>query len=68
VDRVVDGFFSFVLYGNERKVIDASIDRFCDLAVRGSRRLSFLQSGVLRHNLMALFGVILLVGLYLVVL
>lgn len=66
VDRVVDGFFSFLFYGNERKVIDAFIDRFCNLTVRGSRRLSFLQSGVLRHNLMAMFGVILLVGLYLI--
>jgi NADH-quinone oxidoreductase subunit L len=66
VDRVVDGFFSFLFYGNERKVIDASIDRFCSLTVRGSRRLSFLQSGVLRHNLMAMFGVMLLVGLYLI--
>jgi NADH-quinone oxidoreductase subunit L len=66
VDRVVDGFFSFLFYGNERKVIDASIDRFCNLTVRGSRRLSLLQSGVLRHNLMAMFGVILLVGLYLI--
>ena len=64
VDHVVDGIFSRLSALNERYVIDGEIDALCRLIMGSGRLLSYLQSGVLRYNLMVMFAVLGLVALY----
>ena len=64
VRTVLDGVLAGLSWGNERLVIDRSIDRFCLFTLRGGRRSSFLQSGLLRHNLVFMFAVLIFVALY----
>ena len=56
--------FAELLTRNDRQVIDGGIEKLCDLTVESSGIFSRVQSGVLRFNLMVMFVVLTLVGLY----
>ena len=64
VDTVIDGFLSKACTKNEDRVINNSIDGFCDFTLDTGHLLSFLQSGKLRYNLIAMFAALALVALY----
>ena len=64
VDTVIDGFISKGCAKNEDRVINNSIDDFCDFTLDSGQLLSFLQSGKLRYNLIVMFGALALVALY----
>jgi NADH-quinone oxidoreductase subunit L len=64
VDTVIDGFLSKACTKNEDRVINNSIDGFCDFTLDSGHLLSFLQSGKLRYNLIVMFGALALVALY----
>jgi NADH-quinone oxidoreductase subunit L len=64
VDTVIDGFLSKACTKNEDKVINDSIDGFCDFTLDSGHLLSFLQSGKLRYNLIVMFAALALVALY----
>jgi NADH-quinone oxidoreductase subunit L len=64
VDIVIDGFLSRVCTQNEDRVINNSIDGFCDYTLDSGHLLSFLQFGKLRYNLIVMFAALALVGLY----
>jgi NADH-quinone oxidoreductase subunit L len=58
VKSVLDGTFSRLSAENERLAINGSLDLFARFTVAAGRVLSFLQSGILRYNLMVLFAVV----------
>ena len=62
--HVIDGFFSKLSARNDQRVIDGGIDGFCRFTVHSGRVLSFLQSGVLRYNLILIFAVLAILSLY----
>jgi len=62
--NVVYGIFAEPLTRNDRQVIDGGIEKLCDLTVESGGIFSHVQSGVLRFNLMVMFVVLTLVGLY----
>jgi NADH-quinone oxidoreductase subunit L len=64
VDTVIDGLFSKGCAKNEDKVVNNSIDGFCDFIVSSGHLLSFLQSGKLRYNLIVMFAALALVAFY----
>ena len=64
VDTVIDGFLSKGCAQNEDRIINNSIDNFCDFTLDSGHLLSFLQSGKLRYNLIVMFGALALVALY----
>jgi NADH-quinone oxidoreductase subunit L len=64
VNSVIDGLLSKGCVKNEDKVINNSIDGFCDFILDGGHLLSFLQSGKLRYNLVVMFAALALVALY----
>jgi len=64
VDTVIDGFLSKGCAKNEDRVINDSIDEFCDYTLDSGHLLSFLQFGKLRYNLVVMFGALALVALY----
>ncbi len=64
VRHVIDGFFSKLSARNDQQIIDGGIDGFCRFTVGSGRVLSFLQSGLLRHNLFFVFAVLAVVALY----
>ncbi|RJR33435.1 MAG: NADH-quinone oxidoreductase subunit L [Desulfobacteraceae bacterium] len=64
VKILVDGFLARLSARNESRVIDRSIDRFSRLTLECGRVTTFLQSGILRHNVVLLFAAILIVTLY----
>jgi len=64
VDTVIDGFLSKGCTQNEDRVINNSIDGFCDFTLGTGHLLSFLQSGKLRYNLIVMFAALALVALY----
>jgi NADH-quinone oxidoreductase subunit L len=64
VDSVIDGFLSKGCAQNEDRVINDSIDGFCDSTLDSGHLLSFLQFGKLRYNLIVMFGALALVALY----
>ena len=49
---------------NDRRIIDGGIDGICHFTVEGGRLFSFLQSGMLQHNLLVMIGGVALVVLY----
>ncbi len=61
---VIDGFFSRLSTRNDQQIIDGGIDGFCRFTVGSGRVLSFLQSGLLRYNLIFVFAVLAVVVLY----
>jgi NADH-quinone oxidoreductase subunit L len=64
VNTVIDGFLSKGCTKNEDRIINNSIDDFCDFTLDTGHLLSFLQSGKLRYNLIVMFGALALVALY----
>jgi NADH-quinone oxidoreductase subunit L len=64
VDTVIDGLLSKGCAKNEDRVINNSIDGFCDFILDSGQLLSFLQSGKLRYNLIVMFAALALVALY----
>jgi NADH-quinone oxidoreductase subunit L len=62
--KVVYGVFAEPLTRNDRRVIDGGIDAFCRFTVGSGRVFSSIQAGLLRFNLMVIFVVLTLVGLY----
>ncbi len=64
VDTVIDGLLSKGCAKNEDRVINKSIDGFCDFILDSGYLLSFLQSGKLRYNLIVMFAALALVALY----
>jgi NADH-quinone oxidoreductase subunit L len=64
LDYVIYGTFSNLFTRNDRRVIDGGIDGLCRATVESGRLLSFLQSGMLQYNLMAMFAALALVALY----
>jgi NADH-quinone oxidoreductase subunit L len=64
LDYVIYGIFSNLFTRNDRQVIDGGIDGLCRATVESGRLLSFLQSGMLQYNLMAMFAALALVALY----
>jgi NADH-quinone oxidoreductase subunit L len=64
LDYVIYGTFSNLFTRNDRRVIDGGIDGLCRATVESGRLLSFLQSGMLQYNLMAMFAALALVVLY----
>jgi NADH:ubiquinone oxidoreductase subunit 5 (subunit L)/multisubunit Na+/H+ antiporter MnhA subunit len=64
VATVIDGFLSKACTKNEDRVINNSIDAFCDYTLDSGHLLSFLQFGKLRYNLIVMFGALALVALY----
>jgi len=62
--KVIYRGFAELLTRNDRQVIDGGIEKLCDLTVESSGIFSRVQSGVLRFNLMVMFVVLTLVGLY----
>ena len=64
VDAVIDGFFSKACTKNEDRVINDSIDVFCDFTLDSGYLLSFLQFGKLRYNLIVMVAALALVALY----
>ncbi|GKT08164.1 NADH-quinone oxidoreductase subunit L [Desulforhabdus sp. TSK] len=49
---------------NDRRIIDGGIDGICFFTVAGGRVFSFLQSGMLQHNLLVMVAAVGLVVLY----
>jgi len=49
---------------NDRRIIDGGIDGICNFTVESGRLFSFLQSGMLQHNLLVMIGGVALVVLY----
>lgn len=49
---------------NDRRIIDGGIDGICIFTVESGRLFSFLQSGMLQHNLLVMIGAVALVVLY----
>jgi NADH-quinone oxidoreductase subunit L len=64
IDYVIYGTFSNLFTRNDRQIIDGGIDGMCRATVESGRLLSFLQSGMLQYNLMAMFAALGLVALY----
>jgi NADH-quinone oxidoreductase subunit L len=53
-----------ILTQNDKKVIDDSIDSFCDGVVESSRFLSFLHTGMIQYRLIVIFATIFFLSLY----
>jgi NADH-quinone oxidoreductase subunit L len=62
--RVVYGILAEPLTRNDRRIIDGGIEKLCDFTVESGGIFSHVQSGVLRFNLMVMFVVLTLLGLY----
>ncbi len=58
VKTILDRTFSRLSAENERLAINGSLDLFARFIVAAGRFLSFLQSGILRYNLMILFAAV----------
>jgi NADH-quinone oxidoreductase subunit L len=61
---VVYKTFAYLAIRNDRQVIDSGLDAFCGTTVEGSRRLSRLQSGLVRNNFLLAFVALALLGLW----
>jgi NADH-quinone oxidoreductase subunit L len=72
IDHVYRAFINYVIYRgianiltlNDKKVIDDSIDSFCDGVVESSRFLSFLHAGMIQYRLIVIFATIFFLSLY----
>jgi NADH-quinone oxidoreductase subunit L len=72
IDHVYRAFINYVIYRgianiltqNDKKVIDDSIDSFCDGVVESSRFLSFLHAGMIQYRLIVIFATIFFISLY----
>jgi NADH-quinone oxidoreductase subunit L len=64
VTVVVDRFLARLSARNENRVIVENIDRLSRFTLESGRVTSFLQSGILRHNLVLMFAALVIVALY----
>jgi NADH-quinone oxidoreductase subunit L len=64
VRNVIDGFLARLSARNERQVIDETIDRFCRGTLKSGRMTAFLQSGILRHNIIFMFAALVILALF----
>jgi len=62
--NVIYRVFAGPLTRNDRLVIDGGIEELCRFTVNSGRVFSHVQAGLLRFNLMVLFVILTLVGLY----
>jgi len=62
--NVIYRMFAELLTLNERVIIDGAIENLCRFTKGSGRVFSYIQAGVLRFNLMVIFVVLTLVGLY----
>jgi len=64
LNRVVYRVFADLTTRNDRQVIDAGIDAFCSFTVGAGKILSYLQSGLVRHNFLVMFLTLALLALW----
>ncbi len=64
VRRVVDGGLSALCAGNDRKVIDESIDTFSRSVIGAGRRVSMWHVGRLQQKLFVMFAVVMALVIY----
>jgi len=64
VKVIVDRFLAKLSSRNEARVIDESIDRISRFTLESGRVMTFLQSGILRHNVVLMFAALLVVTIY----
>jgi NADH-quinone oxidoreductase subunit L len=64
LNRVVYRVFADLTTRNDRQVIDAGIDAFCSFTVGAGKILSYLQSGLVRHNFLVMFITLALLALW----
>lgn len=65
IDYVIDRGVADICAQNDKKVIDKSIDTFCDGIVESSRFLSFLHAGMIQYRLIVVFATLFFLSLYL---
>jgi NADH-quinone oxidoreductase subunit L len=65
LDYVIDRGVAGICTLNDQKVIDKSIDTFCDGIVENSRLFSFLHTGMIQYRLIVVFATIFFLSLYL---
>ncbi len=64
LDTVIYSGVTSLFTRNDRRIIDGGIDGMCNFTVESGRLLSYLQSGMLQHNLLVMIGAVALVVLY----
>jgi NADH-quinone oxidoreductase subunit L len=64
VDRVIDRGIAAVLFQNDNRVIDGSIDGICRGTVESGRIVAILHSGMIQYRLLVTFAVMVLLALY----
>ena len=64
LDTAVYSGITSLFTRNDRRIIDGGIDGICIFTVESGRLFSFLQSGMLQHNLLVMVGAVALVVLY----
>ncbi len=64
VKILIDGFLARLSARNENRVINENIDRISRFTLESGRVMTFLQSGILRHNFVLMFAALILVTLY----
>ncbi len=64
VKRGVDGFLARLSARNEHRVIDENIDRLGRFTLNGGRAATYLQSGILRHNLIFMLAALVVLAFY----
>jgi NADH-quinone oxidoreductase subunit L len=62
---VIDRGVANICAKHDQKVIDKSIDTFCDGVVGSSRFLSFLHTGMIQYRLIVVFATLFFLSLYL---
>ncbi len=65
IDYVIDRGVANICAQHDKKVIDKSIDTFCDGIVESSRFLSFLHAGMIQYRLIVVFATLFFLSLYL---
>ncbi len=64
LDSVVYSGFTNLFTRNDRRIIDGGIDGICNFTIGSGRLFSFMQSGMLQHNLLIMVVCVGLVVLY----
>jgi NADH-quinone oxidoreductase subunit L len=64
LDKAVYSGVTSLFTRNDRRIIDGGIDGICIFTVESGRLFSFLQSGMLQHNLLVMIGAVALVVVY----
>ncbi len=64
VDLVIDRGISWLLWQNDNKVIDGTIDELAGGTVEGGRISAFLQTVMIQYRLLAIFAVLVFLAFY----